>query len=60
MLLVAIYHMHLTGEIFNPSDIESFRKSKLTQCNTLAPDIALAFLKQSGYDNSSIQRSATS
>lgn len=60
MLLVAIYHMLLTGEVFNPSDIESFKNPKPAQSFQLTPDVALEFLKQSGYDISSIQRPVSS
>lgn len=55
MLLVSIYHMLLTGEDFNPSDIESFKNPKPNQSVKLTADIALQFLEQSGYDISSIQ-----
>lgn len=55
MLLVSIYHMLLTGEVFNPSDIESFKNPKPNQPVKLTPDIALKFLQQSGYYISSIQ-----
>ena len=55
MLLVSIYHMLLTGEVFNPSDIESFKNPKQIQPNHLTTDIALQFLQQSGYDISLIQ-----
>lgn len=60
MLLVSIYHMLLTGEVFKPSDIESFKNPKLVQSIKLTPDIALQFLQQSGYDVSSIQPFSTS
>lgn len=55
MLLVSIYHMLLTGEDFNPSDIDSFKNPKPNQPVKLTADIALQFLEQSGYDISSIQ-----
>lgn len=55
MLLVSIYHMLLTGEVFNPSDIESFKNPKPIPPKYLTADIALQFLQQSGYDISSIQ-----
>lgn len=58
MLLVSIYHMLLTGEVFNPSDIESFKNPKPIQPKYLTADIALQFLQQSGYDISSIQLSS--
>lgn len=47
--------MESTGEVFKPSDIESFKNPKLVQSIKLTPDIALQFLQQSGYDVSSIQ-----
>ncbi|MEG3033753.1 MAG: hypothetical protein RR813_11200, partial [Enterococcus sp.] len=56
MLLISIYHMLLTGEVFNPSDIESFKNPKPVQSVKLTEDIALQYLQQSGYDISSIQR----
>lgn len=52
--------MLLTGEVFNPSDIESFNNPKLVQSVKLTPDIALQFFQQSGYDISSIQPSIVS
>lgn len=54
MLLISIYHMILTGEEFNPSDIESFHKPKEKQPN-ITKESALLFLQQLGYDTSTIQ-----
>ncbi len=55
MLLVSIYHMLLTGEEFNPSDIESFKNPKPKEPIKFTVDSALAFLEQSGINISSIK-----
>lgn len=55
MLLVSIYHMLLTGEEFNPSDIESFKNPKPKEPIKFTVDSALAFLEQSGIDISFIK-----
>jgi len=54
MILVAAYHIILTGETFNPSDIEDIHKPKTSKNNQITVDLALAFLQQSGYDTSTI------
>lgn len=54
MILVAAYHIILTGETFNPSDIEDIHKPKTSKNNQITVDLALAFLQQSGYDTSAI------
>lgn len=54
MILVATYHIILTGETFNPSDIEDIHKPKTSKNNQITVDLALAFLQQSGYDTSTI------
>ena len=53
MMLVASYHILLTGEVFNPSDLEEIHKSK-TSKNKMTTESALAFLQAQGYDVSSI------
>lgn len=53
MMLVATYHIILTGEEFNPSDLEDIHKPK-TSKNKLTPESALDFLKAQGYDVSSV------
>ena len=57
MMLTCIYHMIQTGEVFNPSDYESFdkpvqRKVELTDEN------AIAFLVAQGYDVSSLAKTS--
>lgn len=54
MILVAIYHILLTGETFNPSDLEETNKPK-TSKNKLTTETALAFLQAQGFDVSSIR-----
>lgn len=49
MMLVASYHILLTGEVFNPSDLEEVHKPK-TSKNKLTVESALAFLQAQGYD----------
>ena len=53
MLLTSVYHMILTGEVFNPSDIDTYNKPTSSK-NKLTPELALQYLKESGYDISSI------
>lgn len=53
MMLVASYHILLTGEVFNPSDLEEIHKPK-TSKNKLTAESALAFLQAQGYDVSAI------
>jgi len=58
MMLVCIYHMILTGESFNPSDIESFKNpNSKSKPKELTVDSALEFLKKSGYNVSTIYKS---
>lgn len=54
MMLVAIYHILLTGETFNPSDIEEIHNPKTSKNKTLTIESALIFLKEQGLDISSI------
>jgi len=54
MILVAIYHILLSGETFNPSDLEETNKPK-TSKNKLTTETALAFLQAQGFDVSSIR-----
>ena len=54
MMLVAIYHILLTGETFNPSDIEEIHNPKTSKNKTLTVESALTFLKEQGLDISSI------
>ncbi len=53
MMLVACYHIILTGEVFNPSDYEDITKPKPSK-NKLTLEVALAYLSKNGYDTSSI------
>lgn len=54
MMLVAIYHILLTGETFNPSDIEEIHNPKTSKNKTLTIESALTFLKEQGLNISSI------
>ena len=54
MMLIAIYHILLTGETFNPSDIEEIHNPKTSKNKTLTVESALTFLKEQGLDISSI------
>lgn len=54
-MLVSIYHMVLTGEEFQPTDYESFMNPKSIDTQLLTVEKALNFLKQSGFDISSLQ-----
>ena len=54
MILVAIYHILLTGETFNPSDIEEIHNPKTSKNNKLTTESALSFLQAQGYNISSI------
>lgn len=53
MILTSIYNIILTGEVFNPSDIDTYNKTKSFK-KELTPELALKFLRESGYDISSI------
>ena len=53
-LLVAIYHMILTGEVFNPSDYEETTNPKPSKNKNISKEEALAVLQNLGYDISSI------
>jgi len=55
MMLTCIYHMIFTGEIFNPSDYEEFKKP-LTRKVVLSDETAIAFLVAQGYDVSSLSK----
>ena len=57
MMLTCIYHMIQTGEVFNPSDYESFDKPAVRKV-ALTDENALAFLAAQGYDVSSITKVA--
>lgn len=54
MILVAIYHILLTGETFNPSDIEEIHNPKSSKNKVLTTELALTFLQKQGYDISLI------
>lgn len=56
MMLTSIYHMILTGEVFNPSDSDSHKNPKPSK-SELTPELALQFLQSKGFDISSIQLS---
>lgn len=55
MILVCIYHMVRTGECFNPSDYEEFQNPSPKQ-RVLTPQDAIEFLRQKGYDVSSLDK----
>lgn len=55
MMLVSIYHMLKTGEVFNPSNYESFMTPKQTLPIVFTIESAISFLAQSGIDVSSIK-----
>lgn len=54
MMLAASYHILLTGEEFNPSDLEEVHKPKTSKNKALTVESALTFLKEQGLDISSI------
>ncbi|MZT11885.1 IS110 family transposase, partial [Catenibacterium sp. co_0103] len=57
MMLVSIYHMILTGGIFNPSDYESFKNPKPPiKQQILTEESAIEFLKKSGFDVSKLTK----
>lgn len=58
MMLVSIYHMLKTGEVFHPSNYEFFMGPKPQEQHTYTIETAIAFLQQSGIDTSSLQISS--
>lgn len=56
MMLITIYHMILTGETFNPSDMDEILNPKQYNPNQqFTVESALYFLQRKGIDTSSIQ-----
>jgi len=55
MMLICIYHMIQTGEVFNPSDYDNFDKPA-TRKVVLNDENAMAYLASQGYDISSITK----
>ena len=54
-LLVCVYHMILTGEDFNPSDLDKVLNPKAySKKKELTPELALEFLASQGYDISQL------
>ena len=53
MMLVCIYHMLSTGEVFNPSDYDELKDPK-PKAEPMTEESALAFLAAQGYDISKI------
>lgn len=51
MMLTSIYHMILTGEAFNPKDIDSFKRPQKTkdEINQMTEESCIEFLKKQGY-----------
>lgn len=57
MLLVSIYHMILTGEVFKPSDYETFKNPHPSvNQQELTEKSAIEFLKKSGFDVSKLTK----
>ena len=56
MMLVSIYHMILTGEVFNPSDYQSFKAPKSKLHIELTGESAIEFLRKSGFDVSKLTK----
>ena len=55
MMLVCIYHMLSTGEVFNPSDYDELKNPKPErEAAPMTEESALAFLAAQGYDISKI------
>ena len=55
MMLVSIYHMLKTGEVFHPSDYEEFQ-NPTPRLPVLTEDIAIAFLREQGYNVSALAK----
>lgn len=56
MMLVSVYHMILTGEVFNPSEYQSFKAPKSKQHMELTEESAIEFLRKSGFDVSKLTK----
>jgi len=56
MMLACIYHMVLTGEIFNPSDIKQTCEPKPKK-QVLSDETVFAYLAAQGYDVSTLKKS---
>ena len=57
MLLVSIYHMILTGEVFKPSDYKTFKNPHPSvKQQELTEKSAIEFLKKSGFDVSKLTK----
>jgi len=57
MMLTCIYHILVTGEVFNPSDYGEF-KSPIPRKQVLSDETAIAFLAAQGYDISTLTKIA--
>lgn len=55
MMIVSIYHMLSNGEVFNPSDYEELQNPKPKK-QALTEDVAIAFLREQGYDVSALAK----
>jgi transposase len=55
MMLVCIYHMIKTGEVFNPSDYEEFQ-NPAPRRQVITDEVAIAFLREQGYDVSALAK----
>ena len=57
MMLVSIYHIILTGEVFKPSDYETFKNPPPSvKQQELTEKSAIEFLKKSGFDVSKLTK----
>jgi transposase len=59
MMLTSVYHMLINGECFLPSDYEAIEKPPVKHV-ALTDKIAIEFLRDQGYDVSSLLRERTS
>lgn len=56
MMLIAIYHMILTGETFNPCDIDTFRNPNPVNKPSMTEEAAIEYLKNLGYNVSDLSK----
>jgi transposase len=54
MMLTCIYHLILTGEVFNPSDLKEVVEPSAPKKVALTDKVAISFLASRGYDVSSL------
>ena len=62
-ILVSIYHMIITGEVYNPVDYDTYNKPKSETSknnnNDITVEEALELLKSKGYNTDSLQITST-